>query len=386
MGDVNVSLNLEDHSKGIKVLREFKEATGDEEKLLKQKTKVSWLKERDKNSTYFHKVLKGRLNKNRIMSMCAKDEVTKIKDDDGALFVRRISMEEATLMTREIQDDEIKKALFGIDDNKALGPDGLDDDTRSKINSIFPFKEGKLLERYLGAPLVTKKIGVADFLGSMQVYEGSVFFLPKTVVNDIKKLFKSFLWNSGDSCKGKAKVAWKEVCKPKDQGGLGFKPLELWNKTLLVKHLWNVASRKESFWVKWINVVKLKKRSVWDVSVDSKDSWGWKCLLNFRSWIGDHMRYRVRDGNIINVWHDKWHEGLSLSSLFSKNEIFYVGFKDHDKINPDKAIWIDSSGSERNSLLTLFGKMDKNELFSLMCDDLRAKMVSITLKNSMNVD
>ncbi|GKA69395.1 hypothetical protein Tco_0775459 [Tanacetum coccineum] len=88
---------------------------------------------------------------------------------------------------------------------------------------------------YLGVPLVTNKIGIADcraqliasVLGSMQVYWGSVFLLPKSVINDIQKLFKKFLWNSGERCKGKAKVAWMDVCKPKDQGGLGFKPLEL---------------------------------------------------------------------------------------------------------------------------------------------------------------
>ncbi|GKA82392.1 RNA-directed DNA polymerase, eukaryota, reverse transcriptase zinc-binding domain protein [Tanacetum coccineum] len=179
----------------------------------------------------------------------------------------------------------------------------LNDDTKRDISSIFPFKEGKLHMRYLGVPLVTKKIGVLDckqlvdkvnqklndwknkslsyagraqliasVLGSMQVYWGSVFLLPKTVVKDIEKCFKKFLWNSGESCKGKARVAWVDVCKPKDQGGLGFKSLELWNKTLLVKHLWNIASRKESLWVKWINVVKLKNISVWDVMVDNKDS------------------------------------------------------------------------------------------------------------------
>lgn len=95
-------------------------------------------------------------------------------------------------------------------------------------------------------------------------------------------MFKKFLWNYGDSCKGKARVAWNDVCKPKDQGGLGFKPLELWNKTLLSKHLWNVASRKESLWVKWINVVKLNNRSVWEVNVEKNDSWFWKCILNLR--------------------------------------------------------------------------------------------------------
>ncbi|GKE97152.1 hypothetical protein Tco_1582007, partial [Tanacetum coccineum] len=77
----------------------------------------------------------------------------------------------------------------------------LDEETRSEISSIFLFKEGKLPVRYLGVPLVTKKIGIADcraqliasVLGSMQVYWGSVFLLPKSVINDIQKLFKKFL-------------------------------------------------------------------------------------------------------------------------------------------------------------------------------------------------
>ncbi|GKE92875.1 hypothetical protein Tco_1573970, partial [Tanacetum coccineum] len=109
---------------------------------------------------------------------------------------------------------------------------------------------------------------------SMQVYWGFVFLLPKIIINDIERLYKKFLWNSGDSGKGRAKVAWLDMFKPKYQGGLRFKSLEVCNKTLLVKYLWNVAIKKESLWVKWINVVKLKQRSVWDVDVDPKDSWG----------------------------------------------------------------------------------------------------------------
>lgn len=45
----------------------------DEERLLKQKTKITWLKEGDKNSAYFHKVLKGRLNRSRILLICDED-------------------------------------------------------------------------------------------------------------------------------------------------------------------------------------------------------------------------------------------------------------------------------------------------------------------------
>ncbi|GJR88549.1 RNA-directed DNA polymerase, eukaryota, reverse transcriptase zinc-binding domain protein [Tanacetum coccineum] len=55
-----------------------------------------------------------------------------------------------------------------------------------------------------------------------------------------------------------------------------------------------ITTRKESLWVKWINVVKLKGRSVWDVDTDSRD--------------------------------------ISLSNMISKKEIFYVGFNYQDKL------------------------------------------------------
>ncbi|GJT34467.1 hypothetical protein Tco_0924886 [Tanacetum coccineum] len=89
----------------------------------------------------------------------------------------------------------------------------------------------------------------------------------------------------------------------------------------------------DSLWVKWINVMKLKQRGVWDVDIDSKDSWGWKCLLNLKSWVSNHMRYMISDGKSINVWHDKWNSDIALSSMISKKEIFYVGLKDQDKIH-----------------------------------------------------
>lgn len=95
----------------------------------------------------------------------------------------------------------------------------------------------------------------------MQVYWASVFMLPKTVIKDIDKLLKGFLWCQGELSKGKAKVAWKVVCCPKSEGGLGIKDLEQWNEILMAKHLWNVASRKDSIWVKWINVARLRVKA-----------------------------------------------------------------------------------------------------------------------------
>ncbi|GKD22873.1 RNA-directed DNA polymerase, eukaryota, reverse transcriptase zinc-binding domain protein, partial [Tanacetum coccineum] len=207
----------------------------------------------------------------------------------------------------------------------------LDSDTKDEISNIFPFKEGKLPVRYLGVPLVTKKIGIANckqlvdkvtqklndrkntslsyvgraqliasVLGSMQVYWGFVFLLPKAVVIDIEKLFKRFLWNSGESCKGKAKVAWKDVCKPKDQGGSGFKSLKWNDGDYLSKNI----SKKEIFYAGFNDQTKL---------ADVMDSDGWK-------WPAD--------------WFVKYPWISNMKTPILNNY-------------PDKAVWVDSNGIER---------------------------------------
>ncbi|XP_071700348.1 uncharacterized protein [Rutidosis leptorrhynchoides] len=66
------------------------------------------------------------------------------------------------------------------------------DEVKSGILQIMPFTVSKLPMRYLGIPLIAKKLGIGD----------------------------CFLWNHGDCTKGKARVAWKLICRPKDQGGL----------------------------------------------------------------------------------------------------------------------------------------------------------------------
>nr|GEZ21697.1 reverse transcriptase domain, reverse transcriptase zinc-binding domain protein [Tanacetum cinerariifolium] len=38
---------------------------------------------------------------------------------------------------------------------------------------------------------------------------------------DLEQLMRGFLWYQGDMKKGKAKVAWDSICKPKEEGGLG---------------------------------------------------------------------------------------------------------------------------------------------------------------------
>nr|GEY71228.1 hypothetical protein [Tanacetum cinerariifolium] len=84
----------------------FREAALDEEKLLQQKTMITWLKDGDFNSSFFHNY-----------------NAYEVKEADS-LFTKRLDADVALDLIKPIHDKEIKEALFSIDDNKASGPNG----------------------------------------------------------------------------------------------------------------------------------------------------------------------------------------------------------------------------------------------------------------------
>ncbi|GKF64098.1 hypothetical protein Tco_0187546 [Tanacetum coccineum] len=62
--------NEEIKAKSCKILSEYYEALKDENDLLMQKANIEWLKDGDRNTAFFHKIIKGRMHKGRIVSFC----------------------------------------------------------------------------------------------------------------------------------------------------------------------------------------------------------------------------------------------------------------------------------------------------------------------------
>nr|GEW60201.1 RNA-directed DNA polymerase, eukaryota, reverse transcriptase zinc-binding domain protein [Tanacetum cinerariifolium] len=90
-------------------------------------------------------------------------EVAKFSEEDCLLFEKKASSEDAEIMIKDISNDEIKKALFDIEDNKAPRPDEftsrffkksweiIKDDFCAAIKEFF--ESGKLL-RDINATLI----------------------------------------------------------------------------------------------------------------------------------------------------------------------------------------------------------------------------------------
>ncbi|KAJ9555885.1 hypothetical protein OSB04_010499 [Centaurea solstitialis] len=236
-------------------------------------------------------------------------------------------------------------------------------DTVREILHILPFQPGNLPFRYLGVPLSAKRLVVSDFailiakirsrilnwkskslsfggrlqlikavLESLQLYWMSVFTLPSSVIQSIEALFRSFLWAQSDVSKGKNRVAWDVVCRPKKSGGLGIKRMGLWNRALLTTHVYDVLRRKKSLWVSWIYIHRLHNVHFWNAPIISNSSWIWRKLLELREQVRPFFLSYIGDGKTVNAWEDKWILLGRLSSLIPYRFFHGEGFDKSSKV------------------------------------------------------
>jgi hypothetical protein len=86
------------------------------------------------------------------------------------------------------------------------------------------------------------------------------------VVEAIDKRHRAFLWTGEETCHGgKCKVAWTDVCVPKNLGGLGILSIQSQNSTHLTKFLTKLHSDTSAPWADWF-----RRHYGWN---DSRDLW-----------------------------------------------------------------------------------------------------------------
>jgi hypothetical protein len=123
-----------------------------EESFFKQKARIQWLSLGDQNTSYFHKSVNGRQNRNKLLSLTREDgEVVKVhevvKSEVIASFQRvlgvdqmlrvlneevvksainlKLSSTQQHVLAQDVTREEIKHAMFSLKNNKAPGPDGF---------------------------------------------------------------------------------------------------------------------------------------------------------------------------------------------------------------------------------------------------------------------
>ena len=152
-----------------------------------------------------------------------------------------------------------------------------------------------------------KLLLVKSVLASLTIFFMCCLDVPVTIKQQIIKYLRHCLWRSPDlGDRRPALVAWKTVCRPKSQGGLGVMDIFTHNKTLLMKNLHKFFNRHD---IPWVNLVWETYYSTGNLPGNSREgSFWWKSNLALIDQYKAIAKCNVGDGQSALFWDDCWHD------------------------------------------------------------------------------
>ncbi|KAG5610973.1 hypothetical protein H5410_022254 [Solanum commersonii] len=69
-------------------------------------------------------------------------------------------------------------------------------------------------------------------------------------------------------------------------GGLNIIDVYMWNKTTILKHLWNLSKKKDKLWIAWVHNYYIKNRKPWEKQA-KQASWIVRKILRAGHWISE---------------------------------------------------------------------------------------------------
>lgn len=210
---------------------------------------------------------------------------------------------------------------------------GVSNDRLDSIVNMLGFQLGTLPFTYLGAPIfkgrpkviyfqpIADKIKVKlaswkasllsmagrtqlvkSVIQSMLQHTMSIYSWPISLLKDIERLIRNFIW-SGDTEKRKlVTVSWKKVCSDFDEGGLGIKSLICLNEANNLKLCWDMIHSDES-WAHLLRSRVIRRNSCISHHIYSSL---WCSIKNEFPTIIDNSTWLLGNGQHINFWHDNW--------------------------------------------------------------------------------
>lgn len=148
-------------------------------------------------------------------------------------------------------------------------------------------------------------------------YSMLCFRLPKRLINEINTLAARFWWGVGEEDLKIHWVGWQTMCKPKCQGGLGFRDLELFNKTLLAKQGWRIMN-DPNYMLSWVLKGQyFRDGTFMTAKTGENPSFIWRSLMWGRNLLKEGVQWRIGNGESVRIYEDNWipnHPNLKILS------------------------------------------------------------------------
>ncbi|XP_030963604.1 uncharacterized protein LOC115984727 [Quercus lobata] len=243
------------------------------------------------------------------------------------------------------------------------------DATKEPIKNLLGVAEIKEYKKYLGLPAVMgrnkkaslnyikdrvwgklqgwkekllsqagKEVLLKVVVQAIPTFAMSCFRLPVGLCQDIEMLIRKFWWGQRGDRRNIHWKKWEVLCKPKLEGGLGFKDLCKFNEAMLAKQIWRLTYDKDSLFYKVFKAKYFPNGNVFEAR-SASGSFAWKSILRSKNLIERNARWRIGNGKGIQIFHDAWLPNLNDGRILFHRDVLAPDATVDMLIDPHSGWW-----------------------------------------------
>uniref|UniRef100_A0A453CBJ1 Reverse transcriptase zinc-binding domain-containing protein n=2 Tax=Aegilops tauschii subsp. strangulata TaxID=200361 RepID=A0A453CBJ1_AEGTS len=152
-------------------------------------------------------------------------------------------------------------------------------------------------------------------LSSLLLFIMSFYSFPETLHHEIGSVQARFYW-AGEGDKQKYHmVRWSEICKPRDQGGLGIMSSKRMNLALLTRWLWRIANGDGDLWLQIVRQKYLRGQPL-AFCARTGGSQFWQSVIQLLPVLRIGTSISIGTGSSTLFWLDRWAGDLPFAARF----------------------------------------------------------------------
>ncbi|GJU36769.1 reverse transcriptase, partial [Tanacetum coccineum] len=149
-----------------------------------------------------------------------------------------------------------------------------------------------------------KEVLIKSVAQAMPMYTMNIFLLPGNIINDIHKSLNAYWVGDGVKENPIWWSKWERMCISKFRGGLGFRHLGLFNRSLLAKQVWRLITSPTTLAARILKARYFPRSSFFDAKIGYRPSYVWRSFLSVKDIVRKGCKWNIGNGHSVNVWND----------------------------------------------------------------------------------
>ena len=149
---------------------------------------------------------------------------------------------------------------------------------------------------------------INSVLAPIPIYYMSTILFSNKFITKINSIMRKFWWAGvpdNNESAGLNLRAWKDICRPKKEGGLGIRDLGTVNKSLLLNAAWKVATGKNEFLSDILKAKYHPNTSFWKAGNSQCKSVFWSSIMSVKDTLIKNCSIQIHKGNS-SIWSSPW--------------------------------------------------------------------------------